>query len=72
VDDDPKPRRLKSSDRIVCQGWRCTELATWARWSGRYCTDHAIRAGWLPGPVIQPGTQLAISTVSGRPGWGWA
>lgn len=44
----------------VCQGWRCTQVAVWARWLGRYCTDHAIRAGWIPGPVLMPGTQMEL------------
>lgn len=55
---DHSPRRLPVSDRHACQGWRCALRAAWMRWRGRYCYSHAIRAGWLPGPVIRPGTQL--------------
>ena len=56
---DPVPYFI-DGPRVVCQGWLCREIATWARWAGRYCYDHAIRAGWLPGPVRMPGTQLGL------------
>lgn len=58
---DLAPVRLAARDRRPCQGWRCALIAIWNRWGGYYCTDHAIRAGWLPGPVRHPGAQLVIS-----------
>ena len=54
------PSRLPISKRAVCQGWRCTGRAIWARWAGLYCYDHAIRAGWIAGPAVMPGTQMRL------------
>jgi hypothetical protein len=56
---DPIPS-FAFKERRACQGWRCTKIATWNRWGGFYCYDHAIRAGWLPGPVIRPGDQIPL------------
>ncbi len=53
------PAFLPSSHR-ACQGWRCLELATWNLWASFYCYSHAIRAGWLPGPVLRSGDQTAL------------
>jgi len=72
VSVETAPDFIATSKRVVCQGWRCTSIAHWQLWAGLYCYDHAIRAGWLPGPVIRPGTQLAIDTSGARPGWGRA
>ena len=56
---DPVPSFVL--EHRVCQGYGCRETATWNRWRGFYCTDHAIRAGWIPGPVRRPGEQLRLS-----------
>jgi len=52
---------IRVSGRIPCQGWRCTVVASWNRWAGFYCYDHAIRAGWIPGPAQRPGDQLRLA-----------
>lgn len=64
---DMVPSRVDARERHVCQGWRCTAIATWNRWAGLYCYDHAIRAGWLPGVVRRTGAQLAITAAAVNP-----
>lgn len=56
---DPVPVRCLSHRR--CQGRRCDEVAFWNRWGGYYCYGHAIRAGWLPGPVQRRGDQMVLA-----------